>query len=93
MKKLDKQNLSATAIESDRLILLHRWQDRSQIFSILNFADEAVSFTNNIPQGKWQKLLDSSEAKWMGDGTSLPQAIELNSELIIQPQSIAIYQQ
>ncbi|MGV2828573.1 malto-oligosyltrehalose trehalohydrolase [Myxosarcina sp. GI1(2024)] len=93
LKKLDKQNLSATAIESDRLILLHRWQDRSQIFSILNFADEAVSFTNNIPQGKWQKLLDSSEAKWMGDGTSLPQAIELNSELIIQPQSIAIYQQ
>ncbi|WP_036484904.1 malto-oligosyltrehalose trehalohydrolase [Myxosarcina sp. GI1] len=93
LKKLDKQNLTATAIESDRLILLHRWQDNSQIFSILNFADEAVNFTDNIPTGKWQKILDSADPKWMGNGASLPNAIESPEKLSIQPRSIAIYQQ
>ncbi len=94
LKKLDKQNLTATAIESDRLILLHRWQNNSQVFSILNFNQQDVNLKIDFPPGKWQKILDSAEPKWMGSSSSLPEQItRKEAELSIKSRSFAIYQQ
>ena len=94
LKKLDKQNLTATAKESDRLITLHRWQNNSQIFAILNFNQQDVKLKNDFPPGKWQKILDSAEAKWMGAGSNLPKIINSKElELSIEYHSFAVYQQ
>ena len=94
LKKLDKQNFKATAIEGDRTITLHRWQDNSQVFSILNFSDREVSLKNLFPEGKWQKILDSAEEKWLGNGSKLPEKFNSeNSELSIKPHSFVVYQQ
>jgi maltooligosyltrehalose trehalohydrolase len=93
LKKLDKQNLTATAIESDRVILLHRWQEQSQIFSILNFSDRDLKLSNIIPKGKWEKILDSADLKWMGNGSDLPQQIDTEQELSIKAHSFVVYQQ
>ena len=93
-KKLDRQNVKATAIESDRLILLHRWQEDSQIFSLLNFGDRDLELENTFPPGNWQKILDSAEEKWLGTGSDLPGAIERSiSILSIKTNSFAIYHQ
>ncbi|PSB07885.1 malto-oligosyltrehalose trehalohydrolase [Pleurocapsa sp. CCALA 161] len=94
LKKLDKQNLQVTAEESDRLITLHRWQNDSQIFSIFNFNDQNVELKNVVLRGKWQKILDSSETKWMGSGSNLPEKIETKEQqLSIKPHSFVVYQQ
>lgn len=94
LKKLDKQNLKATAEESDRTITLHRWQDNSQVFSILNFNEEKVSFKDVFPEGKWQKILDSTEEKWLGNGSKLPEKINSETpEIAIAPHSFVVYQQ
>jgi maltooligosyltrehalose trehalohydrolase len=94
LKKLDKQNFKATAEEGDRTITLHRWQDNSQVFSILNFSEQKVNFKNIFPKGKWQKILDSTEEKWQGNGSELPEKINSeNSELAIEPHSFVVYQQ
>lgn len=93
LKKLDKQNLQVTATES-HLIILHRWQDDSQIFSIFNFNDQNVELTNIFPIGKWEKVLDSAEPKWMGSGSNLPKKIETKEQqLSINPHSFVVYQQ
>jgi maltooligosyltrehalose trehalohydrolase len=94
LKKLDKQNLNVTVRESDRSILLHRWQDKSQIFSILNFNEQDIELKDIFPPGKWRKILDSAETKWMGNGSILPEKINLASqELSIKPHSFVVYQQ
>lgn len=94
LKKLDKQNLTANARESERLITLHRWQNNSQIFAILNFNQHDVNLKINFPSGKWQKILDSAEAKWMGAGSNLPKIINSEElELSIEHHSFAVYQQ
>ncbi len=134
LKKLDKQNLTATARESpkglaaaferesshsnstvpstriprttdclakraltssrNRLILLHRWQNNSQVFSILNFNQQDVNLKIDFPPGKWQKILDSAEPKWMGSGSYLPEKITTTEpELLIKPHSFVVYQQ
>ncbi len=94
LKKLDKQNLNVTVRESNKIIFLHRWQDKSQIFSILNFNEQDIELKDTFPAGKWRNILDSAETKWMGTGSILPEKIDVVSqELSIKPHSFVVYQQ
>jgi maltooligosyltrehalose trehalohydrolase len=52
-----------------------------------------VTFKATPPSGNWQKTLDSSEPKWMGSGSILPNQLMQEQELKIQPHSFALYQQ
>ncbi|NJN56720.1 MAG: malto-oligosyltrehalose trehalohydrolase [Leptolyngbyaceae cyanobacterium SL_5_9] len=93
LKNLDKQNLEATVQEEKKLLFLHRWQDSSKLFCILNFNNEEVGFSANLPNGDWQKILDSAESKWMGAGSALPDRFsQSDSPLTISAQSFAVYQ-
>jgi maltooligosyltrehalose trehalohydrolase len=93
LKNLDKHNLEASAIEEDKLMFLHRWTQNSQIFCIMNFSNKDVTFKATPPSGNWQKTLDSSEPKWMGSGSILPNQLMQEQELKIQPHSFSLYQQ
>jgi maltooligosyltrehalose trehalohydrolase len=91
LKKLDKQNFKAT--NKDEVILLHRWQKNSQVFCILNFSDRNISLEDIFPAGNWQKILDSAQTKWMGNGSSLPAQIDTaEPKISIEAHSFAIYQ-
>ena len=90
LKKLDKQNFKA--INQDEVILLHRSSENNQVFCLLNFSDRNVSLENIFPAGNWQKILDSAETKWMGDGSSLPTQISAKQEIAIESHSFAVYQ-
>ncbi|MBV8885857.1 MAG: malto-oligosyltrehalose trehalohydrolase [Chroococcidiopsidaceae cyanobacterium CP_BM_RX_35] len=92
LKNLDKQNLEVSCIEADKILLLHRWSDSSQIFCIMNFNDKDVSFQPKLPNGNWRKSLDSSDPKWMGSGVTLPEKLTTEQELKIEPQSFALYE-
>lgn len=92
LKHLDRQNLAASAIEEDKLVLLHRWSNESQVFCIMNFNDKDVTFKATVPKGNWQKALDSSEQKWLGSGSSMPEKLMLGDEVTICPRSFALYQ-
>jgi maltooligosyltrehalose trehalohydrolase len=92
LKHLDKQNLEASAIEEHKLVLLHRWSNESQVFCIMNFNDKDVTFKATVPKGNWQKTLDSSEQKWLGSGSSMPEKLMLGDEVTICPKSFALYQ-
>ncbi|WP_373535733.1 malto-oligosyltrehalose trehalohydrolase [Microcoleus sp.] len=91
LKKLDKNNLEVSSIEADKILFLRRWTDDSDIYCILNFNKQEVAFTAALPAGKGDKILDSTDVKWMGSGSSLPDKIESEQELIVKPQSFALY--
>lgn len=93
LKNLDKHNLEASVTEKDKLIFLQRWNQNSQIFCIMNFSDKDVTFKAKPPISNWQKILDSSESKWMGSGSLLPDKVMQEQVLTIKPQSFALYQQ
>jgi maltooligosyltrehalose trehalohydrolase len=92
LKKLDKQNTEASVIEADKLLFLHRWSNESQIFCIMNFSNKDTTFKATPPSGNWQKILDSSEPKWMGSGSTLPDQLVQEQDLTIKPQNFVLYQ-
>ena len=93
LKTLDKQNIEASVIEDDKLMFLHRWSQDSQFFCIMNFSDKDTTFKATPPNGNWQKILDSSEPKWMGSGSLLPDKLMQGQELTIKTHSFGLYQQ
>jgi maltooligosyltrehalose trehalohydrolase len=58
----------------------------------MNFNDKDVTFKATVPKGNWQKTLDSSEQKWLGSGSSMPEKLMLGDEVTICPKSFALYQ-
>ena len=92
LKKLDKNSLEVSSIETEKILFLRRWTDKSQIFCILNFNKKQVTFKAALPQGNWQKILDSTDPKWMGGGSILPEKITSEQELTVKPQSFALYE-
>lgn len=92
LQKLDKQNLNAYADESNQLLFLHRWQGENQIFCIMNFNKQAVTISADLPQGGWQRILDSAASEWMGPGSEMPEKLMPDQQFTIQPESFALYQ-
>ncbi|HBB31842.1 MAG TPA: malto-oligosyltrehalose trehalohydrolase [Cyanobacteria bacterium UBA8803] len=91
LKVLDKQNLEASAIESDQLILLRRGSSDSQIFCVMNFNEKEVT-TSLSPGEIWHKILDSAEPKWLGSGSTMPDQIIHEQQVSIPSQSFALYE-
>ncbi|MBD1920971.1 malto-oligosyltrehalose trehalohydrolase [Microcoleus sp. FACHB-831] len=92
LKELDKKRLEVSSVEADKILFLRRWNEGSQIFSVMNFNQKDVTFTANVPSGNWRKILDSADTKWMGSGSTLPESLEPGKELTIKPQSFALYE-
>ncbi len=91
LKSLDKQNLEATAVEDDKLLFLRRGSSGNQILCVMNFNDKEVKF-KTAPDGIWRKILDSSDSKWMGSGSTMPEKLIREQEATISPQSFALYE-
>jgi maltooligosyltrehalose trehalohydrolase len=91
LKTLDKQNLEASAVEEDKLLFLRRESNGSQIFCIMNFNDKDVTCQTS-PDGIWRKILDSSDDKWMGSGSTMPEKLIREQEVKIPPQSFVLYE-
>ncbi|MEX0270335.1 malto-oligosyltrehalose trehalohydrolase [Leptolyngbyaceae cyanobacterium UHCC 1019] len=91
LKKLDKQSLEVTVNEADRILIMRRWSDQEQVLAIVNFSDREVNI-NTIPDGSWQKILDTAEEKWRGSGATLPEELTSDQPLAASAKSFTLYQ-
>lgn len=92
LKKLDKKSLEVCSLEEEKLLFMRRYSGVNQVYYIMNFSDRTVVFQTDPPSGSWQKLLDSSDSKWMGPGSAMPEKLLPGETLTIQPKSFTLYQ-
>jgi maltooligosyltrehalose trehalohydrolase len=81
---LDKNNLEVWGNEKERFMFWRRWYNGSSVCCVMNFNKEKIRLKVDIPEGKWKKVMDSSEKAWMGPGSLLP--------LNMSPLSFALYE-
>lgn len=91
LKQSDRHRIEVTSLETQKLLTLRRWSQDSHIFCLMNFSNRPETASDLVPEGTWQKQLDSSDSQWLGNGSSLPQTIAQEQDLTIQPQSFALY--
>ncbi|GAB4384431.1 MAG: malto-oligosyltrehalose trehalohydrolase [Elainellaceae cyanobacterium] len=94
----DRHHYEVSAVEDQKLLRLRRWQGDHQILCLMNFNQQPVQITMALPPGTWKKSLDSTDAIWGGEGSTLPDVIptDRNStvsqqQLSIRPQSVVVY--
>jgi len=73
----------------DSVVSIKRyWQD-SSIYILMNFDNQKLRKSSDFIMGK--KIIDSSEENWNGSGTHLPEIINPEEILIINPFQFIVY--
>jgi maltooligosyltrehalose trehalohydrolase len=89
---MEKGNHRASAIEEDKIILMHRWYKDNEIFGVFSFNENSVELAVDFPAGKWRKILDSVDNQWDGPGGSLPDEAESQNSVELLPYNFAVYE-
>jgi maltooligosyltrehalose trehalohydrolase len=79
--------------DNEQILFVHRWSEESQAIIIESFGRAEASVSLPIPAGHWRKILDSTDKKWQGCGSSIPR--DLHSEgaitLSLVPRSAVVF--
>jgi maltooligosyltrehalose trehalohydrolase len=90
---LSKETLEVQGYEKKKLLYVRRWSENSEAIAVFNFANAESTAPLPVPDGHWQKQLDSAEPRWLGNGSRLP--AEFTSEggatLALEPDSFVLF--
>lgn len=88
---LSKDTMEVTALEKQKLLCLRRWCETDEVFTVLHFGNADLSVALPVPRGRWRKLLDSSEQRWLGNGSSVPLELDSDGDVVVTlPQKACI---
>jgi maltooligosyltrehalose trehalohydrolase len=91
LSNLDKNSLDVSGTDDSRVVTVRRWHGGSNICSIFNFNKQDVKFMPPLPEGKWQKILDSSDEEWDGPGSLLPDSFATGEEIVLRQHSASLF--
>ncbi len=89
----EREHVLAQAFEEQRVMSMRRGSGDSMVLCLFNFnAGEAVLPPGMLDMaGRWERIFDSTEERWDGPGTTLPEAPTPDSRLVIPPFGAAVY--
>ena len=93
LSNCNKERLDVWGLEDQKILFMERWKGESRVFMLFNLGSAERVMNGWVPEGRWRKRVDSSEAKWNGPGTALPERIPSESEMRIRGYSFAMYLQ
>ncbi len=95
LSNLDKSRLKVQGWEDRKTLLVKRWTDnessRALCFFNLNNEDGRLETPAFVPEPVWQKQFDSSEMRWDGPGTALPDTLDAKQPVVLKAHSFAVY--
>ncbi len=90
---LSKENIEVVGMEEQKVLYLRRWNGDEEIICVFNFSNGKISVTLPVPPGRWVALLDSSEHRWLGPGSSVQEVQNSKGEAVLplNPKSLVMY--
>jgi maltooligosyltrehalose trehalohydrolase len=92
LKYLEKKNMDVTGLQKEMVLILNRWHETSSICAIMNLSDRAVDLCLDMTKYPCRKLIDSSEKRWAGEGSMMPQEIIGKKEYRLSPYCFVLYE-
>lgn len=86
----DRNSLSACAEDDKKFVWIERSSADQTLLTLMSFNQSEQSF--EFPEGRWRKVLDSSEECWMGKGARAPEKGEQGEPGQVSGQSFVIYE-
>ena len=93
LSRLSKEDMEVAAYEAERVLYVRRWKGAAQTAAAFHFGEEPVTVSLPVPPGQWEKLVDSSDPRWGGNGGSIPDTIRSKGEttFMLNPVSFALF--
>lgn len=85
---LERSSLTATADETNNVLILHRWKDETHRLVLLNFSARTQEITLPDTNMQWQLLFNSSDRRWGGNS---PDPGSHRITITAPPESALIY--
>jgi maltooligosyltrehalose trehalohydrolase len=79
---LSKDNMEVFGDEGNKTLYVRRWQKDSEVVIMYNLNDKEITAAFPLPKGMWQKLIDSTDKKWQGNGSAINR-LSSNGELTL----------
>jgi len=91
---LCRRHVEVVELPVEKTIMIRRWdtEQRNQIFILFNFNCDNKQIHIPAPQGKWQKILDSSGTEWNGPGAIMPDEIETREQVTMRGLGTVMYE-
>lgn len=78
----DKENMEVEVYMKD-ILLVRRWNRDSEVYVIFFFGGTETTAPVPLPEGRWRKRLDASEMQWLGEGSSVPDELLSEGEVLL----------
>jgi maltooligosyltrehalose trehalohydrolase len=93
MSLLSKKNMNVTHYDHDQILFVRRWSVKDEVFGVFRFGTEPQKVRLPIPDGRWDKILDSWEQQWRGPGSNFPLVMETDEKTIFNfpPNGFVLY--
>lgn len=88
---LTKKNLKTTIFEKQKCLVLERWLKKEKLLYFVNFSADDSTINYRL-SGSYAKVVDSSQKKWLGKGSLLPEEIGNEKTLKIRGHSFALFE-
>ena len=92
LARLSKKHQAVVADHEHRTLFVRRRAGSDEAFMIFCFSKQQTMVPLALPAGRWKKILDSAEQRWLGPGSLLPEKVESNGriELPVTPQTVVV---
>jgi maltooligosyltrehalose trehalohydrolase len=91
--ELERERTEVRDCAAEKVLIMRRRSSdgKSHVCVLLNFIANDVSFQATLPEGPWEKILDSSDGMWEGPGAVLPGMLVNGDAATMRGHSIAVY--
>jgi len=90
--RCDDSNLRIITGNEHNIMTFERFNNGRRILGIMNFNKDQITTVIDLPEGRWNKLLDSADSRWMGPGALLPDVLSHDATYRIPPLSFVLYE-
>ncbi|HUG89210.1 MAG TPA: malto-oligosyltrehalose trehalohydrolase [Planctomycetaceae bacterium] len=90
---LSRDHMQTFVFEKPKILASHRWTVDRGVFVVFHLGESAAPLSAPLPAGRWEKIIDTADARWDGPGSSLPAELESSGEvpLTAAPHSFVLY--
>lgn len=86
-----KKDFEINLLDREQAVIIYRRHKASRAIMIANFGEADADISLSIPVGKWKKIIDSSDSRWLGRGSRLPKMLGGKAKICVRPFSLSIY--
>jgi len=73
LSRTDRESMEVSSFETEHALVVLRRNGSAQTAAVFHFGDVQGTLPLSLPGGPWEKVLDSSDARWGGPGGAPPE--------------------